>query len=274
MKTLKLSLISIVSLVLFLTGCAADSAEKSTTYNNANNSGNINIGGVQDIGVFRDIVNSGGIPGPDTLDANGFFSEHYLEYDVEDCGEDICLFGMLGRGLSVLSQDYMNVLQVGMVTHVNPQDYQRPPTDFIAVIDVSGSMYAENKLEYVRQGLHMMIDKLNADDRVAFVAYSDSAWELQPLMFVDSTENRQTMHANVNRLVAGGATNIYDALWLGFDIAKESEAEGRYARVLFLSDGQPTAGITDAGTIVSFAREQASKTSQITSIGEIGRAHV
>lgn len=259
----------VLGVTMFFTGCAADDGAKSTSMNNANNTnnGNVNIGGVQDIGVFRDIVNSGGVPGPDTLDANGFFSEHYIEYQTEDCGENVCLFGMLGRGRSVLSNDYMNILQVGMTAHVNPVDYERPPTDFIAVIDISGSMYSDNKLEYVRQGLHMMIDTLKPTDRLALVTYSDRASEAQPLMYVDSTENRQTMHANVNRLVAGGSTNIHEALWLGFDLAALSEAEGRYARVVFLSDGQPTAGITDPATIIAFAREHASKTSQLTSIG-------
>lgn len=269
MKNYLIILLMVLSAVTIFNGCAADDGAKSTSVNNGNNTnnGNVNIGGVQDIGVFRDIVNAGGIPGPDTLDANGFFSEHYIEYQTEDCGEDICLFGMLGRGVSVLSSDYMNVLQVGMKSQVNPQDYERPPTDFIAVIDVSGSMYSDNKLEYVRQGLHMMIDSLEPTDRLALVAYSDLAREAQELIYVDSAENRQIMHANVNRLVAGGSTNIYEALWLGFDIAAMSAAEGRYARVVFLSDGQPTAGITDPNSIIAFAREKATKTSQLTSIG-------
>jgi len=269
MKKLISNLMMVLVATAILVGCSASDGAKSSSVNNANNTnnGNINVGGVQDIGVFRDIVSAGGIPGPDTLDANGFFSEHYIEYQTEDCGENICLFGMLGRGLSVLSSDYMNILQVGMKAQVNPQDYERPPTDFIAVIDVSGSMYSDNKLEYVRQGLHMMIDSLAATDRLAMVSYSDLAYEAQPLMYLDSAENRSTMHANVNRLVAGGSTNIYDALWLGFDLAAMSATEGRYARVIFLSDGQPTAGITDPASIIAFAREHATKTSQLTSIG-------
>jgi len=269
MKKLITNLMMVLFSVTIFLGCAADDGAKSTSMNNANNTnnGNVNIGGVQDIGVFRDIVNAGGIPGPDTLDPNGFFSEHYIEYETEDCGENICLFGMLGRGMSVLSSDYMNILQVGLKAHVDPLDYERPPTDFIAVIDVSGSMYSDNKLEYVRQGLHMMIDSLEATDRLALVAYSDLAREAQPLMYLDSAENRQTLHAAVNRLVAGGSTNIYDALWLGFDLAALSAAEERYARVVFLSDGQPTAGITDPASIITLAREKANKTSQLTSIG-------
>lgn len=256
----------VLSLAAWLfSGCAADSSSKSST--GGNNGGNVNVGGVQDIGVFRQIIESGGIPGPDMLDANGFFSEHHLDIPAEDCGENLCLFGMLGRGVSLLSDDFMNVLQVGFKTFVNPLDYERPPTDFVAVIDVSGSMYSDAKLEYVRQGLHMMIDTLEPGDRMALVAYSDRAQERLPLTFADSSENRSTMHSIVNGLVAGGSTNIYDALTLGFDIARLSMQEGRYARVVFLSDGQPTAGITDAESIVSLARECATKTSQLTSIG-------
>lgn len=247
-----------------VSGCAANSDSKTM---NTNSGGNVNVGGVQDIGVFRQIIEAGEIPGPNTLDANGFFSEHHLELSVQNCGENLCLFGMLGRGISLLSNDFMNVLQVGFTTSVNSLDYERPPTDFIAVIDVSGSMYSDSKLEYVRQGLHMMIDSLMPEDRMALIAYSDRAQERLPLTFANNTENRSVMHSMINGLVAGGNTNIYDALTLGFDIARISNQEGRYARVVFLSDGQPTAGITSTESIVTLALECATKTSQLTSIG-------
>ena len=39
--------------------------------------GGVSFGGAQDIGEFRGILERGEIPGPDTLDANGFFNEHF-----------------------------------------------------------------------------------------------------------------------------------------------------------------------------------------------------
>ncbi|MBU1241151.1 hypothetical protein KJ865_15660, partial [Myxococcota bacterium] len=161
------TLISVFVLIFVLQSCSAgDDSSGSQNYNNSNNinninnvnntnnGGNVNIGGVQDIGLFREIIEAGDIPAPSTLTANGFFSEHYLEYPFGSCEERLCLNGMIGRGESLLSNDYMNALQVVMKSYVDPSDYVRPPTDFIVVIDVSGSMYTDEKLQYAKQGLH------------------------------------------------------------------------------------------------------------------------
>jgi Ca-activated chloride channel family protein len=51
---------------------------------------NVGFGGVQDIGQYRAIVEAGGIPGPDTLDANDFFNQHHIELPDPDCGQDLC----------------------------------------------------------------------------------------------------------------------------------------------------------------------------------------
>ena len=53
--------------------------------------GGVSFGGQQDIGEFRGIINAGGIPGPDTLDANGFFNEHYASLSAIGCTNMLCL---------------------------------------------------------------------------------------------------------------------------------------------------------------------------------------
>jgi Ca-activated chloride channel homolog len=280
MKTNYFSLIIISSILfIFTISCAGDdSADYDSSnnsnnmnnvnnVNNTNNGGNVNIGGIQDIGLFREIIESGDIPAPTTLNANGFFSEHYLDYPFTECGDSLCLNGMLGRGTSILSNDYMNVLQVVIKSYVDPSDYERPPTDFIAVIDVSGSMYTDNKLQSVKEGLHLMVDKLNPEDRLALVSYSDWANELLPLSYASTTEEKNIMHDAIETMVPTGSTNIYDGLLSAFDIAGESQSQERYARIVFLSDGVPTSGITDESAIIALAQENSSDTVQLTSIG-------
>ncbi len=272
-------LLSLIILILALAGCSAGddsagdqnyvSSNNSNNLNSVNNTtgGNVNIGGVQDIGLFREIIEAGDIPAPSTLTANGFFSEHYLEYPFGECDERLCLNGMIGRGRSLLSNDYMNALQVVLKSYVDPSDYERPPTDFIAVIDVSGSMYSDEKIQYAKQGLHLLVDALKADDRLSVIAYSDWASEVLTLTFADSADARDRMHAAVSSLYPTGSTNIYDGLTQAFDTARESGSEDRYARIVLLSDGVPTSGITDEDAILSLARESTSDKVQLTSIG-------
>ena len=76
------------ALVLSLAACgaggAADSGDPGTP------GGNVGFGGAQDIGEFRGILERGEIPGPNTLDANGFFNEHFVEPPNITCGGPLC----------------------------------------------------------------------------------------------------------------------------------------------------------------------------------------
>ena len=46
---------------------------------------------------------------------------------------------------------------------------ERPPTRLVFLIDVSGSMSDDNKLPLVRESLHLLVEELNENDRVAVV---------------------------------------------------------------------------------------------------------
>src|SRR3954466_15652224 len=60
--------------------------------------GGVTFGGAQDIGQFKGILDSGGIPGPDTLDANGFFNEHFAPVPQAPCTDTLCLTPGLSVG--------------------------------------------------------------------------------------------------------------------------------------------------------------------------------
>ena len=47
---------------------------------------------------------------------------------------------------------------------------QRPPMAMMFVVDRSGSMAAEDKMTFVRQGLHTLVDRLDPRDSVGIVA--------------------------------------------------------------------------------------------------------
>ncbi|MBU1238739.1 VWA domain-containing protein, partial [Myxococcota bacterium] len=91
--------------------------------------------------------------------------------------------------------------------------------------------------------------------------------ELLTLTFADGITSKDTMHAAISSLVPSGSTNIYDGLSMAFDVASQSAVDDRYARIVFLSDGVPTSGITDESAIINISREATSDRVQLTSIG-------
>src|SRR5262245_11320628 len=82
--------------------------------------GGVALGGAQDVGGFRAILEAGDLPAEATLDANGFFSEHYAELPAADCGQPLCLVTMVAAGQDWVTGEDRTVLQVSLSTPIDP----------------------------------------------------------------------------------------------------------------------------------------------------------
>lgn len=224
--------------------------------------GNVGFGGAQDIGQFRDILQNGGIPAASTLDANGFFSEHFTELPPADCGQPLCLHGMVSVNRSWLNGKYQAVLRVALNTPLSPGDLEEKPLDLVVVVDTSGSMVSGNRLEYVKQGLGLLIDGMGADDRLGIVQYSTDASLVAGLGEATSEE----MHALVEGFVPAGGTNIYGGMSLAMELMSEQLSPERESRVVLLSDGLITVGRNGAD-VISLAEAHVSEGIGLTTIG-------
>ncbi|HEU0115620.1 MAG TPA: VWA domain-containing protein, partial [Thermomicrobiales bacterium] len=115
--------------------------------------------------------------------------------------------------------------------------------DVILVLDTSGSMKGE-KLAQAKKALDAVLADLAPDDRFAAIEFSTGAREfasgLQP------ADRAAAARAWVDGLHAEGGTDIDLALQTALSMV-DSE---RPTMLLFLTDGLPTEGVTDAGAIL------------------------
>ncbi len=241
-------------------GCSGGAAESGS------GGGNTSFGGAQDIGQFRGILDDGGIPGADTLDANGFMNEHYIELPPAECGQPLCGQAMVSVGADWLTGDYQAVLQVALNTPIDPTTLERPPLDLVVVVNTSGSMAENDRIGYARQGLDLLVDQMQEGDRLALVRYSSGVQVLSGLGESTPAE----LHQMIAGLRADGSTNFYGGLETGFQIAEAARDPERQSRVILLSDGQPTAGDTNESSIVNMADGYIGEAIGLTTIG-VGR---
>jgi Ca-activated chloride channel homolog len=226
--------------------------------------GGVSFGGQQDIGEFRGILEAGGIPGKDTLDANGFFNEHYSEPPASDCTQPLCLTPGVAVGRDWLTGQHQATLQIAVNTNVDPETIVRKPLNLVVVVDRSGSMWEDQRMEKVKVGLHTLVDNLGEGDRIALVQFDDRVDVLAPLA---EAPNKPQLHAAIDNLVPRGSTNIYDGLARGFELASAAFSEERQNRVIFLSDGMATAGNTSTPAIIAMAEGYVAKGIGLTTIG-------
>jgi Ca-activated chloride channel family protein len=246
-------------LLLAASACAADSASSGDS-----SGGGVSFGGQQDIGEFRGILETGGLPGPDTLDANGFFNEHYNAPPATDCTSVLCLTPGVSVGRDWLTGAHQATLQIAVNTNVDPEAIVRKPLNLVVVVDHSGSLWDDERLEKVKVGLHQLVDSLGEGDRLALVEFDDTVDVLAPLA---ETTNKDELHAIISQLTPRGATNIYDGLSTGLSLAAEAFSSDRQNRVIFLSDGMATAGNTSTPAIISMTDGYIERGIGLTTIG-------
>ncbi len=134
------------------------------------------------------------------------------------------------------------------------------PKDVIIVLDQSGSMYGD-KWDQAREAVAFVLDNLNREDRFNVIAFSTGyrifANDLQPV--------REAREAKVwiEGLEALGGTDIDGALKEAMRMADSK----RSTVVLFLTDGLPTEGETDARKILDHVKDAAPANTRIFTFG-------
>lgn len=219
-------------------------------------------GGAQDFGLFREILLAGDIPGPDTIDDLGFFAEHQIALPAPDCGQDVCVHGMLGVMGNMITGSNCTVVLVGMNTPIDADMLERPPLNLTIAVDLSGSMNGE-PLNRVREGLLRMRDELQPEDRVSLVGFGDDAEVIVENVSGDSVE----LATAISALVAGGSTNIYAGLRTAYETVELYAQDGYQNRVVLVSDGVATVGITNDANIEGLAEAWSGLGFGLTTIG-------
>jgi Ca-activated chloride channel family protein len=254
----------LASISLSLAACGGSGGSPSNTSSADAGGGGVSFGGAQDIGEFRAILDRGEIPGPSTLDANGFFNEHYNEPPVVTCGGPLCLTPGLSIGKDFLTGAYQAALQISVNTTVDPTLFPRLPMKLVVVVDHSGSMAQDGRLDKVKGGLHTMIDNLKDEDRLAIISFDDVVTFDSPF---GTTLDRPHLHTVVDALQPRGGTNIFDGLNAGFTMLGETPDNEKQNRIIFLSDGLATVGNTSETAIISMATENIAHGIGLTTIG-------
>ncbi len=131
---------------------------------------------------------------------------------------------------------------------------QRPASNLVFLVDVSGSMDAPNKLPLVRQSLGRLLEKLGENDRVGIVTYAgQSRVALQSL----NGTSKSAIKTAVDELQPGGSTNGASGIQLAYQMAQEHFIKGGVNRVILATDGDFNVGITSQTDLQNLITERA-----------------
>ncbi|MBR9806335.1 MAG: VWA domain-containing protein [Alphaproteobacteria bacterium] len=125
----------------------------------------------------------------------------------------------------------------------------RPPVNLTLLMDVSGSMFSDDKLPLAKQAIKLMLDEMEPTDTIAIVVYAGAAGEvLEPTPVSD----KRKIVAALEGLQAGGSTAGGEGLRLAYSLAEMGMKEDAVNRVMLLTDGDFNVGISDPEQLEDF----------------------
>ena len=117
-----------------------------------------------------------------------------------------------------------------------------PASNFVFLLDVSGSMDDPNKLPLVKSSIKLLTNNLRKSDRVAIVVYAGAAGVV--LQSTEGTDKQKILEA-VEALHAGGSTAGGAGIDLAYKIAEKNFIEGGNNRIILCTDGDFNVGISN-----------------------------
>jgi|GEM_PF-1482017 len=156
-----------------------------------------------------------------------------------------------------------HIVRVAMkAREVDPRERKAAHLTF--VIDVSGSMAAENRLGLVKRSLAVLVDKLDERDTIGIVVYGSNG---RRVLVPTSVASRERILAAIERLQPEGSTNLQEGLDLGYDMAMESFVRGASNRVVLCTDGVANTGVTETDALLARIRSETKRGIDMMALG-------
>jgi Ca-activated chloride channel family protein len=143
--------------------------------------------------------------------------------------------------------------RIGIKGRDVPRD-ERPASNLVFLIDVSGSMEDVNKLPLVKSGLKLLVEQLDERDRVAIVVYAGASGLVLPSTTGD---RKQIILSAIEHLEARGSTNGGAGIHLAYETAAENIIAKGANRVILCTDGDFNVGVTSHDELIRLIQEKA-----------------
>ena len=137
-------------------------------------------------------------------------------------------------------------------------------SNFVFLLDVSGSMRDANKLPLLKTSFKMLVDGLSEEDRVAIVVYAGAAGLVLP---ATPGSEKEMIKEALDKLEAGGSTAGGEGLKLAYEVAEKNFIKNGNNRVILATDGDFNIGISSTSELVRFIEEKRDLGVFLTALG-------
>jgi Ca-activated chloride channel family protein len=211
-------------------------------------------------GVMRRYLSDGNLPDPDSVRVEEYLNYFNYEYPQPETG-DFAIYTEAAP--STFGGAEYELVQIGIQARTIASA-NRKPAALTFVIDVSGSMAREDRLDTVKQALALLVEELREDDTIAIAVYGSEA---RAVLDVTSGADKATILAAINNLQSEGSTNVQAGLRVGFGLADEAFKADGINMLLLCSDGVANNGVADPDELIEQYRPYFEQGIQLSTYG-------
>ncbi len=139
-----------------------------------------------------------------------------------------------------------------------------PATNFVYLIDVSGSMSQDDKLPLLKSAFKLFVDQMRSQDRIAIVTYAGAD---KVALESTSGDKKSDIKKAIDKLDAGGSTAGSKGVTRAYEIALTNYIKNGNNRVILASDGDFNVGITSLDELVKLIEEKRQSGIYLTTLG-------
>ncbi len=162
-----------------------------------------------------------------------------------------------------------HLMRLGMKGLTIPAD-KLPNSNYVFLIDVSGSMNSPDKLGILKTGFKTLVDNLRDQDKIAIVMYAGQAGVL-----LESTygSEKDKIKSAIEKLGAGGSTAGAEGIKTAYKIAQQNFIKKGNNRVILGSDGDFNVGPSSTDELVKLIEEKRESGIYLTVLG-VGKGNL
>lgn len=158
---------------------------------------------------------------------------------------------------------------LGLTLAVTGATPPRPDLDLTLLIDRSGSMSAEGRMDYTQRALRLMTDRLHAGDRVNLVLFDNVV--CTPLEgFVVGRDDPALLRTTIERMQPRNSTDLDSGLREAYRVATSQASGSRAGRVVVFTDALLNTGDVDPHSVSEIGRALDDHDIRLTGVG-VGR---
>ena len=139
-----------------------------------------------------------------------------------------------------------------------------PAHNLVFLIDVSGSMYGDDRLGLLKKSFKKLVEKLDKDDKVSIVTYAGNAGVLLDSV---SGDKKDEIISAIENLEAGGSTAGAAGIKTAYELAEKNYSKDANNRIILATDGDFNVGIYDTNELVSYIETERNKGIFLTILG-------